>query len=74
MDELKKGYRDVKDTGKQAGRELDGHQVTDDIGNAGDKVRNELGDLGDDARRDVRNAETDVDEHGTPRSPNQGSY
>ncbi len=70
MDELKKGFRDVKDAGKQAGREADGHQVTDDIGNAGDRMRRDIGNLGDDVRRDVRHHEDDMDrDRGSGVSP-----
>ena len=60
MDELKKGVRDVEDAVKRVGREADGHQVTDDIGNAGDRVRTDLGTMGDDARRDLRGTEADA--------------
>ena len=52
MDDLKSGYRDVKDGAKKAWREADGKE------DLGDKV----GNLGDDIRRGVGNAGDDLDE------------
>jgi hypothetical protein len=60
MDDAKKTYRDVETETKKAAREIDGHDVTDDLGNAGDEARKGLGNLGDDARREVdRERQTD---------------
>jgi hypothetical protein len=36
---------------KEAVRNVDGHQVSDDIGNTGDEIRKDLGNAGDDLRR-----------------------
>ena len=36
MDDVKRGAREVENTAREAGRELDGHDLGDDIGNAGD--------------------------------------
>jgi hypothetical protein len=49
-DEMKRIYREGEETVKEKVRDIDGHQVEDDIGNAGDEVRKKLGNLGDDAR------------------------
>jgi hypothetical protein len=47
---MKRAYREGKDAVKRGLREVDGHDVTDDIGNAGDDVRREVGNAGDDMR------------------------
>ncbi len=44
--DVKKGYREVEDKARELGREVDGHDVGDDIGNAGDAERQ--GDVPDD--------------------------
>jgi len=59
MDDLKHDYREVKDEVKRRLRDLDGHDVADDVGNAGDEMRRELGDLGDDARRGAPRSQSD---------------
>jgi hypothetical protein len=59
MDEIKRAGRDAGTETKKQVRDLDGHDVGDDIGNAGDEVKKDLGNLGDDVRRGGRN----VDEH-----------
>jgi hypothetical protein len=51
MDDVKRGFREAENKTREAGRELDGHDVTDDIGNAGDDIRKELGNAGDATRR-----------------------
>ena len=58
MDDLKKGYRAVETKVKEVGRELDGHSVNDDIGNAGDQARKSLGNAGDDVRRAAKDGGT----------------
>jgi hypothetical protein len=50
MDDAKRIYREGEDKTKEAAREVDGHQVTDDLGNAGDEIRKNLGNAGDDLR------------------------
>jgi hypothetical protein len=50
VDDAKRTYREAEDKAKEFGRDLDGHQVSDDIGNAGDEVRKDLGNAGDDLR------------------------
>jgi hypothetical protein len=61
MDDAKRAYRDVEDKTNKVARELDGHQVSDDIGNAGDDVRRNLGNAGDDAREAADRAGHDMD-------------
>ena len=51
MDDVKRGVREVENTAREAGRELDGHDLGDDIGNAGDDIRKDLGNAGDEMRR-----------------------
>ena len=51
MDEVKRGYREVENTAGEAAREVDGHDLGDDIGNAGDDIRKEVGNAGDQVRR-----------------------
>jgi hypothetical protein len=50
MEDAKRIYREGEDKAKEAAREVDGHQVTDDIGNAGDEIRKNLGNAGDQLR------------------------
>ena len=51
MDDAKKIYREGETRVKSAVREVDGHDVSDDIGNAGDEVKKNLGNAGDTLRR-----------------------
>ncbi|MEX1072742.1 MAG: hypothetical protein WED86_03495 [Chloroflexota bacterium] len=51
MDELKRVGREVENEGKKKLRDLDGHDLGDDIGNAGDEVKKDIGNLGDDLQR-----------------------
>jgi hypothetical protein len=64
MDDAKKLYREGEDKTKEALREVDGHDLGDDIGNAGDEIRKDLGNTGDDLR-DAGDRATHRDE---PRS------
>jgi hypothetical protein len=50
MDDVKHTYRTVKTALKTSARGLDGTDLKDRIGNAGDSDRNDLGNLGDDVR------------------------
>ena len=54
--DVKKTYRDVEEKSREFGRELDGHDVGDDVGNAGDDIRKNLGNAGDDIRRGLDDA------------------
>ena len=53
MDDVKRVGREVETGAKKGMRELDGHDLGDDIGNAGDEIRKDLGNTGDDLRRGV---------------------
>jgi hypothetical protein len=57
MDEIKRVGREVETETKKQVRDLDGHDLGDDIGNAGDEVKKDLGNLGDDVRRGGREVE-----------------
>jgi hypothetical protein len=61
MDNLKKPAREVEQDVKETLRDVDGHDVGDDVGNAGDEVRKNLGNAGDDLRRDTERAIDDPD-------------
>lgn len=69
--DVKDTLRDVKTDTKEAAREVDGHQLKDDIGNAGDRLRDDLGKAGDKMRDDMddvhRRAHETADETPTER-------
>ena len=50
MDNVKQPYREAEQDVKKTLRDVDGHDVTDDLGNAGDEVRKDLGNAGDKIR------------------------
>lgn len=62
MDEVKRAGREVETDTKKGLRELDGHDLGDDIANAGDEAKKELGNLGDDLRRGGREAGRELDD------------
>ncbi|MBF6606128.1 MAG: hypothetical protein IVW53_11155 [Chloroflexi bacterium] len=51
MDEAKRTYREVKTGIRKAARGVDGADLKDRVGNAGDEARKDLGNLGDDVRK-----------------------
>jgi hypothetical protein len=61
MDDAKRVGREIETKTKKGIRELDGHDLGDDIGNAGDEMKKELGNVGDDLRRRGREVEHEVD-------------
>jgi hypothetical protein len=61
MDDVKRVGREVETEAKKGMRDLDGHDLGDDIGNAGDEVKKDLGNLGDDLRRSGREVEHEID-------------
>jgi hypothetical protein len=72
MDDAKRVGREVETETKKGIRELDGHDLGDDLGNAGDEVKKDLGNLGDDLRRGGRDVGDELDkrsheEETTPR-------
>jgi len=71
MDQLKKAGREVETETRKGIRDLDGHDLGDDIGNAGDEVKKDLGNFGDDLRREGREAgdELDKDVHDATNTP-----
>ncbi len=54
MKEIRKAVRDLQTGLRKAGREADGHTVSDDIGNAGDEARKRAANARDDARSGAR--------------------
>ncbi len=50
MDDAKRTYRDIKTNVRKAARGVDGTDLKDRVGNAGDAARTELGNLDDDVR------------------------
>ena len=62
MDQVKRAGREVETETKKGMRELDGHDLGDDIGNAGDEVKKGLGNVGDDLRRRGREVEQGIDD------------
>jgi hypothetical protein len=50
MKDVKRTYRTVKTAVKQSARGVDGTDLKDRLGNAGDTARDDLGNLGDDVR------------------------
>ena len=71
MDDVKRAGREVETETKKGVRELDGHDLGDDIANAGDEVKKDLGNFGDDLRRGGREVGEEIDEefHKTQNTP-----
>jgi hypothetical protein len=71
MDDAKRAGREVETETKKGIRDLDGHDLGDDIGNAGDEVKKDLGNFGDDVRRGGRDLGRGIDEkiHDTDDTP-----
>jgi hypothetical protein len=51
MDDAKKTYREAEKGAKETWRKVDGEDLADKVGNAGDEARKDLGNAGDDLRR-----------------------
>jgi len=51
MDEVKRTYRDVETDLKKGAGDLDGTDLKDTVGNAGDEARKDLGNVGDAVRK-----------------------
>ena len=54
MNDVKQGYREVKNTVKEQARKIDGESPADKVGDIGDDLRDGLGNIGDtvdDARK-----------------------
>ena len=69
MDDIKQAGRDIQVETRKKVRDLDGHDLGDDIGNAGDEIRKDLGNAGDEIRRDVDKVGDDLRRHDRPNSP-----
>ena len=69
MDSVKKTYRDVEQDAKEKLRDVDGHDVTDDLGNAGDELRKNVGNAGDELRRSVDDHDVSVEDETTKERP-----
>lgn len=67
MDQMKQAGREVETEAKKTVRDLDGHDLGDDLGNAGDEIKKDLGNFGDDLRRKGRDVGDkigdEVDQH-----------
>ena len=63
MDELKKTVRGLTNRGRKAGREIDGHTVKDEVGNAGDDARMHIANAEDDAKAAARRSRDRAHEH-----------
>ena len=63
MDDARRIYREGETKTKEAAREVDGHQITDDIGNGGDAIRKNLGNAGDRLREAGDHAADEVRSH-----------
>lgn len=57
MDEVKHASREVATDAKKTVRDVDGTDLKDRLGNAGDEARKDLGNLGDDIRKASHEAE-----------------
>jgi hypothetical protein len=64
MDDIKKAGRELETETRKRVRDLDGHDVGDDIGNAGDEIRKDLGNVGDDIRRELGEVGDDLHREG----------
>ncbi len=62
MDQIKRTGREVETETKKQARELDGHDLGDDIANTKDEAEKDLGNLGDDVRRGFRDGERKIDD------------
>jgi hypothetical protein len=67
MDDVKRGYREAENKAREAGREMDGHDLSDDIGNAGDDIRKDLGNAGDAMRRGAEDVADRADDEADRR-------
>jgi hypothetical protein len=61
MDDLKRAGREVETETKKGIRDLDGHDLGDDLANAGDEVKKNVGNLGDDLHRGAHEVGNELD-------------
>jgi hypothetical protein len=73
VDNPKETYREAEQGVKKTLRDVDGHDVSDDVGNAGDEIRKDLGNAGDDLHRGIdetgRRIDHDSDEETSEPRP-----
>ena len=71
MKDIRRAARDLVTRGKEAGREVDGHSTSDDVGNAGDRIRQGYGDAKDEAKDEARKSgnQADRERSGRRRNP-----
>ena len=71
MDQVKQAGREVETETKKGLRELDGHDLGDDVANARDEIKKDLDNIGDSLRREGRDAghELDKDLHDATDTP-----
>ena len=63
MDVAKKVYRADRDKARRTAREVDGHDLSDDVANLGDEARTRVANAGDDLRRGAQDAQREVERH-----------
>ena len=64
MDQLKQTGRDIETETRKHMRDLDGHDLGDDLGNAGDEIKKDLGNVGDEIKKDVGGFANDLHRSG----------
>jgi hypothetical protein len=70
LKDLKRAARDLVTRGKSAGREIDGHSTSDDVGNAGDRIRQDYGNAKDEAQDEARKSRNQADDERARRDAN----
>lgn len=58
MKDIRKTARDLQTGARRAGREVDGHTVSDDVGNAGDQIRKDADNARDEAKSGSHDSHT----------------
>jgi hypothetical protein len=62
MDDVKKVYREGEQKVKEAVRGVDGTDLKDQVGNAGDQIRKDAGNAGDDMKREYERQTRDTED------------
>ena len=71
LKDIKRGIREVTTRGKAAMREVNGHTLSDDIGNAGDNIRKDAANARDEAQDQERRARAREAQRDVERQPNK---
>ena len=61
--DVKKTAREADKKLREAGREANGHDLRDDLGNLGDEIKTRVGNAGDDIRTGTQNVKREADRH-----------